>query len=303
MAAEYPDQVRRGVRLQKLGNELIKLFGGRSVNPIGIRLGGFHRVPDAGRIKPLLTQLRDALPQAEELVRWASRLPIPEDDQTFTSVALRDADEYAICHGHIVSDQGLDIPIEHYADHFEEFHRPHSTALFSELHGQPYLVGPLARLNLNLDKLPEPVANTLRETGIAFPSRNMFHSIVARSVEIQLAIYEAIQLLPAFPECHKTAPPASSVVGAGIGCCEAPRGLLWHGYKLDDNGLVSSARFVPPTSQNQARIEQDLHDTLTGFGLHNSDQALRLRSEMVIRNYDPCISCSTHFLKLAVQRG
>lgn len=302
MARDYPDEVRRGLRLQGLGNAIIRLFGGRSVHPVGVRVGGFYRAPDQQDVQALLEKLRAALPDAEALVAWTASLDFPQDTQTFINVALRNADEYPMNEGRIVSSAGLDIPAAEYEHHFREFQVPHSTALHSLLHDQPYLVGPLARLNLNLDRLPEQVTRALQATGISFPSSNMFHSIVARAVEVYCALSEAVRLLESY-ECP--ASPYVSVTpraGVGYGCTEAPRGILWHRYETDAQGLIISARIVPPTSQNQARIEEDLRQSLDAFGLANSDEDLRRRAETVIRNYDPCISCATHFLKLAVNR-
>ena len=302
MADKYPDQVRRGLQLQALGNRLLRLLGGRSVHPVGARVGGFYKAPSMQDIKLLLDDFKQALPMAEALVGWAASLSLPDDKQQFTSVALRHANEYPMNEGRIVSSNGLDIAIEDYQQYFKETHVAHSTALHSHLNGQPYLVGPLARLNLNLDKLPDVVHQLIATSGIEFPSENMFHSVVARAIEIYYACWEAIRIMEQY-----TYPEASYVEvtprsGIGYGCTEAPRGILWHRYEMTDKGDVISATIIPPTSQNQARIEQDLGFSLNAFGLDQSDEVLRLRSETVIRNYDPCISCSTHFLKLKVSR-
>lgn len=301
MARDYPDEVRRGLRLQSLGNELIRLFGARSVHPVGARLGGFHAAPPKERVEKLLDRLRAALPDAENLVAWTASVDVPQDQQDFVSVALRHPSEYPLYSGRIVSDTGLDIPVDRYEDRFEEHQEAHSTALYSLLEGRPYLVGPLARLNLNWDRLPEPVSSTLAKTGIPFPSRNVFHSMLARAVEIHLAIVEAIRLLENYePDVPFVS--GHTCAGSGFGCTEAPRGLLWHRYDVGEDGKILKARIVPPTSQNQARIAEDLHRSIEAFGLDRSDGELRLHGEKVIRNYDPCISCATHFLKLKVIR-
>jgi coenzyme F420-reducing hydrogenase alpha subunit len=302
MAADHPEVVRRGLSLQGLGNDLIRLFGGRSVHPVGACVGGFHHAPSVAEVESMLARLREALPAAEALIGWTASLPLPEDAQDFVSVALRHPTDYPMAVGRIVSSQGLDVAPADFEAHFAEEHRPHSTALFALLHGEPYLVGPLARLNLNLDRLPVATRALLEATGIRFPSRNMFHSVVARAVEIHIALLEAIRLLEAYSlpaSLHVEVRPRA---GVGFGATEAPRGILWHRYLLDAAGIVRAARIVPPTSQNQARIEEDLRRSLLAFGLEAPDDALRLRAETVIRNYDPCISCATHFLELDVER-
>ena len=303
LAASHPAEVHRGLRLQSLGNELIALFGGRSVHPVGVKIGGFHRIPTMEERVALQAKIEAALPKAAELLRWCASLPLPDDAQDFVCVSLRHPDDYPITEGHLVSDAGLDIPITAFERHFAEHQVPHSTALHALLNGQPYLVGPLARLNLNLDRLPAATAALLDETGITFPSRNMFHSLLARAVEIHLAMTEAARLLAMPDETDDTpAPPATLPAGSGFGCSEAPRGILWHRYDVDHAGLIAAARIVPPTSQNQPRIEQDLRQSLESLGLARDSDSLRLHAEQVIRNYDPCISCATHFLRLNLVR-
>lgn len=302
LAGAHPEVVRRGMDLQRLGNDLIRLFGGRSVHPVGVRVGGFHRAPDPEAAADLQRRLDQALPRAEELVAFLADLDLPRDDQDFISVALRHEREYPMYAGRIVSDHGLDIPVEAYAGHFTEEHRPHSTALYSRLHGRPYLVGPLARLNLNHDRLSPRAAAALANSGLRLPSRNMFHALLARGIELLQALEDAHGLLG--NDAPQGAPHAqvSPRAGEGFGATEAPRGLLWHHYVTDGEGRVRLACIVPPTAQNQARMEEDLRRSLEAFGLHHDDDALRLRGEMVVRNYDPCISCATHFLKVRVDR-
>ncbi|HSJ80630.1 MAG TPA: nickel-dependent hydrogenase large subunit [Thiobacillus sp.] len=302
LAKIAPDEVRRGLRIQALGNELMELFGARSVHPVGVRIGGFHGAPPLARIREIREKLRAALPEAEALIRWAAGIQVPQDDQAFVSVAMRHPVDYAIERGLIGVSDGLRIEADAFDAHFAEQHQAHSTALFSSYHGQPYLVGPLARLNLNHDRLPERVKALLAETGLVLPSRNLFHSLVARAVEVLLALHEALRLLDAYRVPDSPWVPVSPRAGVATGCTEAPRGLLWHRYEMDDDGRVVNARIVPPTSQNQARIEEDLRLSLLNFGLDHADDALRLHCEKVIRNYDPCISCATHFLRMNVER-
>lgn len=302
MAKDYADEVRRGLRIQEAGNALIRLFGGRSVHPVGARIGGFHRAPSPETARQMSDKLKAVRDEARELVRWVGGLTLPEDEQAITAVSLRHPDEYPMNEGRIVSSDGLDIPIDAYEEHFQEHQEPHSTALHARLHGRPYLVGPLARLNLNLDRLPPVVREALDATGIHFPSRNMFHSALARSVEILYAVEEAIGILEDYCPDQPFAA-VETKAGVGFGCTEAPRGMLWHRYHLNDKGEVLSARIVPPTSQNQARMEEDLRTSLERFGLERSDEELRQHAETVVRNYDPCISCATHFLRVRVDRG
>lgn len=302
LSEKYPAEVRRGLKLQALGNRLLRLLGGRSVHPVGACVGGFFSAPSASDVEDLLDDFQQALPDAKALIDWVCTFDLPDDQQDFTCVALRHENEYPMNEGNIVSSDGIQIPIADYQQHFKETHAPHSTALHSHLNNKPYLVGPLARLNLNKDRLPDELQQIIEQSNISFPSANMFHSIVARALEIYFAISEAIRLMSQYKLPESSRINVTPKAGIGFGCTEAPRGILWHRYEVDDKGDVRHATIVPPTSQNLARIEQDLEISLKAFGLNQGDDELRLHSETVIRNYDPCISCSTHFLKLKVDR-
>jgi coenzyme F420-reducing hydrogenase alpha subunit len=301
MAKAHPQVVARGLALQALGNDILRTLGGRSVHPVSVRVGGFSRAPDPAALAVLRARIETALPEAEALLAWTARLPLPPDEQDFVCVGLRHPDEYPMNEGRIVSDRGLDLGAESFETRFHETQVPHSTALHAALDGAPYLVGPLARLNLNVDRLSPPVAAAIDRIGLRLPSRNMFHSIVARAAEILLALHEARRVLADYT-APDPAGPVTPRAGSAAWATEAPRGLLWHRYETDSAGAIRSARIVPPTSQNQARIEADLAASLTALGLDHDDDALRLRAETVIRNYDPCISCATHFLTLKVAR-
>jgi coenzyme F420-reducing hydrogenase alpha subunit len=303
LAGIAPDEVRRGLRIQALGNELMDLFGARSVHPVGVRIGGFHGAPPKARIVALCEKMRAALPEAEALIRWTAGIEVPDDDQDFVSVAVKHPSRYAIERGDIAASDGLLIPPSAYDTHFSERHEPHSTALFSSYRDNPYLVGPLARLNLNHNQLPPGIHALLDETGLALPCRNVFRSMVARAVEILYALHEALRLLEGYEVPDAPWVPVMPRAGVATGCTEAPRGLLWHRYEVDGDGRILRARIVPPTSQNQARIEEDLRLSLLNFGVDHEDDALRLHCEKIIRNYDPCISCATHFLRMNVDRA
>lgn len=302
MARDFPEEMRRGLRLQELGNRIIRIFGGRSVHPIGVRVGGFHHAPAPGEMLRLAEDLTAMLPQAAALLAWIVALPRPSMPQDFVCVALRHSTEYPIYSGQIVTSTGDEIDPADWAGRIEERQVPHSTALHATLDGRPYLVGPLARLNLNVDRLPAEIGQALDACGVRFPSTDTFDAMIARAAELYFALWEARRLAAAYwlPESPWVEVPVQS--GIGVGATEAPRGLLWHCYLTDEAGIVRAVRLIPPTSQNQARIEEDLRLSLESFGLHHTDEELRLHGERVIRNYDPCISCATHFLKLKVRR-
>lgn len=302
MAQHHAAEVRRGLLLQALGNDLIRLFGGRSVHPVGVCAGGFYRAPAVSEVQRVVTALRAAQPQARELLDWVLGLPVPDITQEIVSVALHHPQEYAIARGRIVASAGLDIEAQQFEQHVQESQVPHSTALHAHLHDKPYLVGPLARVNLNYPQLPAELREQLEHRGMHFPSTNLFHSLIARCVEMCLVIDEAIALLQDYQPAAQPHVTVTAQAASGAWATEAPRGLLWHRYGFDAEGDVMQARIVPPTSQNQAQIEADLRYNLLQLGLEQPAEVLRQRSEQVIRNYDPCISCATHFLKLDLLR-
>lgn len=302
MAKHCPEIVTRGMQLHALGNELMCLLGKRSVHPVGACVGGFYRAPNKAQVAAVLAKFERYLPEAEALVKWAAALPLPEVEQEFTSVAMAHPDEYPFNDGDIVSSQGLKIRPEAFEQHFQEHQVPYSNALHCLLDGQPYLVGPLARVNLNHHLFPASMQGVIKAIPIHWPSKNMFHSIIARALEIYYAMVEAIRIMRQYQLPDASRVKCTPSAGLGFWCTEAPRGLLWKRFELNENGLVQSARIVPPTSQNQARIEADLRCSLQKYGLQQSEKDLREYSEKVIRNYDPCISCSTHFLTLNMER-
>ncbi|MCP5352694.1 MAG: nickel-dependent hydrogenase large subunit [Chromatiales bacterium] len=302
MAGQYRDELRRGMALQALGNDLIALFGGRSVHPVGATVGGFFKAPDRKAVAAIRARLLAADADAVALVRWLASIKVPHDAQTFTSVALDDGDQYPMFGDRLVSDRGLDIPVADFERHVIETQSPHSTALHAHIDGQPYLVGPLARLNLAQQRLPMDIQALVKELGNRFPSANMFDSLLARGVELLFALRHAAELLADYTPETPSRIAAPVRAGRGVGATEAPRGVLYHRFDLSAEGLVATARLVPPTSQNQARIEADLASTLETLGLDRDEDELRLHAETVIRNYDPCISCATHFLRLSIDR-
>lgn len=301
MAKDHPEVVRRGMRIQGLGNDILKLLGGRAVNPVGVLPGGFYRAPRSDEMKPLLERVEAAIPEAEALVRWLAGLSLPKLKREFNFVSLRHPDEYPLNEGRIVGSRGLDFAATEFEQFVEERHVPHSTALHARIKGEPYFLGPLARLNNNLDRLPPETKKLADETKIGWPSSNPYDSAVARALETHFALLEARRLMRAYRELPKGHVEVKLQAGVGMAATEAPRGILWHRYEMDDRGFVKSARIVPPTSQNQAQIEADLVATVHE-SLALGDDDLRQRLEASIRNYDPCISCSTHFLRLTIER-
>ena len=302
LARDERAAVERGLALKKTGNAVMALVGGREIHPINVRVGGFYRVPSRRELQPLVEPLERAREAALETVRWTSGFDFPAREVECELVALSERDAYAIERGRIVSDRGLDISPADYDEHFEEEHVERSTALHSRLRERgTYLCGPLARYTLGRDRLSPLAREAAREAGLAETCRDPFRSIVVRSVELVYACDEALRLIDAYEKPDAPAVEVEPVAGTGYGASEAPRGLLYHRYRLDADGTILDVKIVPPTSQNQQAIEDDLRDVV-GRNAHLDDERLRSLCEQTIRNYDPCISCATHFLTLTMER-
>ena len=306
MAAEHREAVELGLELRRAGNEIIERIGGRAVHPVNVRVGGFYRVPTRAELEPLERTLEAARSRAEEAVRWAASLPCPEYERDYLYVGLRHPDEYPFNEGRIASSGGLDIAASQYDSRFFEQQVPHSHALHSLLRdgedaeGTRYLVGPLARWQLNFDRLPERVRALASEVGAEPPVRNPFRSIVVRCLEMQFAIEEALRIIEQYEPPSEPAIAIEPRAGTGFAATEAPRGTLYHRYRIGEDGAILDAKIVPPTSQNQPTIEDDLR-AFVSPRLDLDQDTLTRQCEQVVRNYDPCISCATHFLTLEVE--
>jgi sulfhydrogenase subunit alpha len=302
MAKDHREIVERGLRLKKIGNRLIEVVGGRAIHPVNVRVGGFYRVPTANELSDLLSDLEWARQAALETVEWVSHFPIPEYEGDWDLVALVDSTEYPIMGGRIGSASGrLAIPVSEFSDHIKEQHVEHSTALHGRWEADEYLVGPLARYTLNHGQLPQLAKQAAADAGLGRECRNPFASIIVRAVELVAACAEAIRLIGAYLPPDSPAVAVTPRAGIGHGASEAPRGLLYHRYELSEEGTIRFATIVPPTSQNQRAIENDLR-RVAQANLALDDAALTARCEQAIRNFDPCISCATHFLDLHIER-
>jgi len=302
MAADHKEIVERGLRMKKIGNELLKILGGRAIHPINVTVGGFYRAPSPAKLKALLPDLEWGLGAAIENLQIVDAFDFPDFTTDYEAVSLKHLHEYPMNHGRIVSSKGLDITHEQFSEYFDERHLPHSTALHSvRLPDEtPYLLGPLARMNLCSEQLSPIARREAEKCRTGFPSHNNFQSIVARMIEIVQAFETAISIVKDY---HS--PPSQPRIpyepheGEGSHATEAPRGLLYHRYRIGDDGLIAEATIIAPTAQNQGQIEDDLR-RFVPLVVSLDDETATQRCEHMIRNYDPCISCSTHFLKLTI---
>ena len=302
MAKDHGAVVQQGLKLKKTGNDIVNLVGGREIHPINVRVGGFYKWPGKQELAELAEKLKWALDAALETVRWVAKLPFPNFERDYEFVALRHPSEYPFNEGRLVSSKGLDIPIGEYEQNFAEEHVAHSNALHSVLKDRgAYFVGPQARYSLNFDQLSPVAQDAAKNAGLKTVSRNPFHSIIVRAVETVYACDEALRIIKNLEVPDKPAVEVEPRDGVGCGCTEAPRGILFHRYRIGKDGTILDAKIVPPTSQNQKTIEGDLRELVPTI-IAMPKNKLQWQCEQAIRNYDPCISCATHFLKLHIEQ-
>lgn len=299
MARDHRQLVTDALRLRGVGNALLEVVGGRAVHPVNVKVGGFYRAPRPDELRRLLDDLVWARGAAADLTRTVSTFDFPALHVDVAFLALR-SDRYPMESGRIVTTTGIDAPVEEFGTVVVEEHVPRSTALHARLaDGADFLTGPLARYALNRDLLGPESRALADEVGLGEVEDNPFRSILVRGVETHEAISEAIRLIESYELPAAPAVNVPAQAGRGHGATEAPRGVLYHTYELDPEGSITDARIVPPTAQNQRAIERDLA-ALVETNLDLDDEALTWRCEQTIRNYDPCISCSTHFLRVEV---
>ncbi len=302
MAEFFPERIEAGLQLKKTGNALVTLLGGREIHPVNFRVGGFYRVPTRSELATLVPDLEQALEIAIETTRWVSSFPFPDFERDYEFVACHHPDEYAIHRGRIVSSGGLDIAADEWPQWFHEEQVEWSNALHARTRDdRSYHVGPMARYTLNGGQLNGRAREEANRAGLGEAVTNPFMSIVVRGIELVFACEEALRIIDHYDRPAAPFVEVAPAEATGHGVSEAPRGLLYHRYTIDAEGSIADAHIVPPTSQNQLSIEEDLRAFVPGR-VHLPDDELQWKLEQAIRNYDPCISCATHFLDLSVER-
>jgi sulfhydrogenase subunit alpha len=303
MARDHRQIVERGLALKKAGVHLLELIGGRAVHPVSLRVGGFTRVPSRSEARAMLPELEQALKDAQETVKWTATFELPDFERDPLMLSMYDPELYALDTGRLVTSEGIDIDPGDWESAFVEEHVEHTTALQSKgIDGQHHLLGPSARVVLAGEALHPLAKESLAAAGGAeIVRRNMFSAITARGVEMVHSIAEAISIIEAYEPADEPRVKWESRPGTASWSSEAPRGLLFHRYEVDDTGHIASAKIVPPTSQNQLFMEDDMRDYV-GSVLDLPEPEAAAKLEALIRCYDPCISCATHFLTLEIER-
>lgn len=293
MAGAHRDLVERALRLKKLGNDITRTLGGREVHPVSAVLGGFTKLPPESILRELIAELRSRQEDVEAVLDFVAKIPRPNWAGERVFGALSHPEEYAVDEGRWCTTTGLAIDPEEFPEYVQEFQVPHSNALHCRLKdGTYYMVGPLARLNLNFEQLSSAALQAALKYNFKPPDFNPYSSIVARVLEIFHAIDACLSYLSDI-SFERAGISYEIRGGDGSWIVEAPRGSLYHRYRLDSRGFVEEARIIAPTTQNLARIELDLYELVRGI-TGEPDGKIAYMCEVAVRNYDPCISCATH---------
>jgi len=301
---QYIPIAKRGLAFKRLGNRLLAILGGRPIHPVSMKVGGFYKIPEKRELTSLLPELERAYEESMEGIRWAAGLPFNDNSWEMEYVSLSHPDEYPMNEGRIVSNKGLDRPMDRFLECIEEYQVEYSTALHSGIKRDtsvsPYFVGPISRLNLNHDKLPFEIRDVMKESGITLPITNTQMGIIARSIEITYAFHEAIRIIKSYGRHDNPSVNLEPRPGEATWITEAPRGILIHNYKVDERGYIKGCSIIPPTSQNLGHIEKDIYHFLQN-NMGKPVDFIKKESERIVRGYDPCISCSVHMVDLSLR--
>ena len=298
-----PAVVNIAVKMKKIGNEMVRVLGGRAIHPISTVVGGFTKLPTVEELNYLKDMLVSLYPDLETSLKVLKTLTIPEFERETEYISIYDKDEYALYDGDLKSSDGWIIKPQDYLDKLTESVVEHSTGKHCHASRDSFMVGSLARTNNNFNQLTDNAKTYAQELGLKSPCYNTFMNNIAQFVEIVHCVDDSIKiidnLIDSGMDKNKAMVKVQAKAGRGVGIVEAPRGSLIHDYTYDDKGRILKANLIIPTNMNYANIEKDLY-ALVPMIMEKSEDEIRLGCEMMIRAYDPCISCSTHFLKVTL---
>ncbi len=297
---DYLEILKKGLWFKRIGNSILNIIGGRSIHPVSVRIGGFYSLPQKRELLRLVPEIERAFEESLRVIRWTAGLSFKDIKKEHEFVSLKGVDEYPLIYGPVISSSGLEVSMEEFITIIKEFQRPYSSALFSMISNFrediPYLVGPLSRVNINHQFLPDEIKGLIKGLGIEFPLKDINMSIIARAIEISYAFYESMRLIKGYEEPDRASVDYEPSSGKATWITEAPRGILIHSYEVDEGGIIKEARLVPPTSQNLYHMERMLQELVKDYASESRHDTLKRDCERLIRAYDPCISCSVHLV-------
>ena len=297
----HPAVVDIALRVKKLANDMVRMIGGRAVHPIRTVVGGFTKIPSEEEMLQMKEMLKAAYPDLEAALGVLKTLDLPAFERETEYVALSNPVDYAHYDGNIKSTDGWEIDPMDYLDKIKEKVVEHSTAKHCWAERDSFMVGALSRFNINYEQLSDNAKRYADEFGLKAPSYNTYMNNIAQFVEIVHSVDDSIMLIDELLEEgmdeDKAMVEVKPKAGRGVGAVEAPRGLLIHDYTYNDDGKIEKANLIIPTGMNYGNMERDMNAIVPGI-IDKSEDEIRLACEMMIRAYDPCISCSTHFLNV-----
>jgi sulfhydrogenase subunit alpha len=304
LAKTHTDVVLRALRIKKLSGDLCAMIGGRHTHPIALCVGGFTHTPTEDELRATRKRLVEARRDIDETVALFKTLDWPQFERETEYVSLTKPDEYAFIDGQIKTSDGFLYELGDYRKVTNEKIVPHSSAKHTNHNRESYMVGALARFNNNFDQLHPRAKDAAAELGLEPICYNSFMNTAAQVVEMVHSTEDAIEIIDELlARGVKPEAPVEVEVkaGEGVGSCDVPRGILFHNYQVGDDGLITGANCIIPTGQNYANMEADMRALVPQI-LDRSEPEITLMMEMLIRAYDPCISCSTHFLDVRFVR-
>lgn len=298
IAKEDREILIKGLKIKNTGGKIIEIIGGRVSHPVSVEAGGFTKYPEEKELKKLIPDIEETIEISVYFLKKFSKFSFPEGNiENLQFVSLFREDEYPILNGDVISNEGLKVSKDEFDQIFLEFQTPHSTAKKCRIKGkEKYVVGPISRFNNNYEKLSETALKVSKEIGLKPMEKNSFKTILIRMVEIIHSLEKSVEIIKNYKKPNiKTDFRTKKSTGTGIS--EAPRGILWHRYSFNEDGKILEADIIPPTSQNQDAMEDTVKNYLSRFSTDNIKK-LVFEAEKIVRNFDPCISCATHFLKV-----
>jgi len=295
----HKEVVLRALRLKKLANDLADLLAGRKTHPTSCVVGGFVKFPETSQLRTMQQRLTEAMDDLKETVKLFTGLNVPDFIRPTEYIALKDPKEYAFISGDISSTDTGTAPINDYLEMTNEFCVPQSTAKFSKHARDSYMVGALARFNNNYSQLLPEAQKAAGELGLKAVCDNPYMISIAQIVESVHAVEDSLRLIDQIVArgLKEEKPEVKVRAGRGVGAVEAPRGILFHDYTYDDKGVLTEANYVIPTNQNHNNIQKDMESLVPSI-INKTQDDITLMLEMLVRAYDPCISCSTHLLEV-----